>query len=183
MTTLVKSSGPHVLGRAESEILITCQNRRGMDVRAIPLRISRHSATFEVYNPYSVVQVAEVLRNLNIYVDGYSVYAGRGVVTHLMNTGLLVICEVLLEDAWQSTSAAPAVIWQRLQKLFLEYPAGSGTVSSQFTDALDRLGGYLDAGCVALGGNSTRVGSQSLPSNPPTPERVREAMDDLGAAL
>jgi len=81
--------------------LITCRNSQGAEVRATPLRMTRHLAVLEVYNPFSIVQLSEVLSHFRIVINDRPIYSGRAVVSSLVNTGILLVCEVSLEEsAW-----------------------------------------------------------------------------------
>ncbi|MBN8247996.1 MAG: hypothetical protein J0L84_11190, partial [Verrucomicrobia bacterium] len=79
--------------------MITCRNSQGVEVRATPLRMTRHLAVFEVYNPFSILQLSEVLSPFAILVNDRMIYSGRAVVSSLVNTGILLVCEVSLDDA------------------------------------------------------------------------------------
>ena len=46
----------------ERDSIIICQTSQGYSVRATPLRITRDVVAFEVYNPYSILQLSEVLQ-------------------------------------------------------------------------------------------------------------------------
>lgn len=83
-----------------SMISISCSNSQGVDLVANVLKLQRYSVVFEVYNPYSIVQSSEVLRDFRIFVDQRIIYAGKATVSNLVNTGIFLICEVILEDAW-----------------------------------------------------------------------------------
>ena len=48
--------------------VVVCQTHQGEEITADILRLRRYSAAFEVYNPYSVLQVSEVLREFRIRV-------------------------------------------------------------------------------------------------------------------
>jgi extracellular factor (EF) 3-hydroxypalmitic acid methyl ester biosynthesis protein len=54
----------------------------------------------EIYNPYSIVQVSEVLNELNIRSGDRSIYKGKAVVVSLLNTGLMAVVSVALIDEW-----------------------------------------------------------------------------------
>ena len=86
--------------RDNSMISISCSNSQGVDLVANVLKLQRYSVVFEVYNPYSIVQSSEVLRDFRIFVDQRVIYAGKATVSNLVNTGIFLICEVILEDAW-----------------------------------------------------------------------------------
>jgi extracellular factor (EF) 3-hydroxypalmitic acid methyl ester biosynthesis protein len=88
------------LGGGEKDSLIVCRNSQGMEVRAIPLRMTRHLVVFEVYNPYSILQLSEVLNEFQIIVNERLIYSGRAVVSNLVNTGILIVCEATLDEAW-----------------------------------------------------------------------------------
>ncbi len=45
--------------------------------------------------------MSEVLADLKIVINGQLVYAGRAVVSNLLNTGPVVVCEATLDDAWR----------------------------------------------------------------------------------
>ncbi len=80
---------------------IVCRTSEGVDVRATPQKLSRYSVAFEVYNPYSILQLSEVLGDFEITVDDRTVYSGRGVVSKLVNMGSFIVCEASLEeDSW-----------------------------------------------------------------------------------
>ena len=64
------------------------------------LKLQRYSVVFEIYNPYSIVQASEVLKDFRIFVDQRVIYSGNATVSNLVNTGIFLICEVILEDAW-----------------------------------------------------------------------------------
>ncbi len=87
-------------GSGEKNSLIVCRNSQGSEVRATPLRMTRYVVVFEVYNPYSILQLSEVLGDFNIIINDRLVYSGRAVVSNLVNAGIFLICETTLEDAW-----------------------------------------------------------------------------------
>lgn len=80
------------------DILITCRNSQGGEVRSTPVRVTRFTAVLEVYNPHSILQLSEVLGEFRITLGDRCVYAGRAVVSSLVNAGILVLAEVTLED-------------------------------------------------------------------------------------
>ena len=55
----------------------------------------------EVYNPYSIVQVSEVLSELTMRFGAKIAYLGKAVVISLVNTGLTAIVSVTLIDEWR----------------------------------------------------------------------------------
>ncbi|MDX6766201.1 MAG: class I SAM-dependent methyltransferase [Candidatus Methylacidiphilales bacterium] len=84
----------------EKETFILCKNSQGMPVRGSSLRLTRYIIAFEVYNPYSILQLSEVLNDFQIHLNNHLVYSGRAVVSSLVNTGIILVCEATLEDGW-----------------------------------------------------------------------------------
>ncbi|MDN5849025.1 MAG: class I SAM-dependent methyltransferase [Nitrococcus sp.] len=80
--------------------LITFRNSQGLQARGSLLKLARTHLIFEVYNPYSIVQLSEVLHDMEIRSGERVVYHGRAVVTNLVNTGLMLIISTRLLDAW-----------------------------------------------------------------------------------
>jgi extracellular factor (EF) 3-hydroxypalmitic acid methyl ester biosynthesis protein len=84
----------------ERDSIIVGRTSQGYEVRATPLRITRHVVAFEVYNPYSILQLSEVLQEFKIIVNDRLIYSGRATVSSLVNTGIVVVCEATLDEAW-----------------------------------------------------------------------------------
>src|SRR5213080_4333604 len=82
------------------DALVVCQNSQGTELRASLLRLTRHLAVFEVYAPYAVLRLSEALSDFRIFFSDRLVYAGRAVVSNLVNTGTVVVCEANLEEGW-----------------------------------------------------------------------------------
>ncbi len=111
-----KPDNPLLVSR---DLLVTCRNSQGAPVRAVPVRLSRYTALLEVYNPYSILQLSEVLGEFRINSGERCVYAGRGVVSSIVNTGIMVLCEVTLDDGWLDVDLfSPIAQPERLQEEF-----------------------------------------------------------------
>lgn len=81
-----------------NDSLIVCENSQGTPVRATLLRMTRYTVSFEVYNPYSILQLSEVLSNFRIVISGKILYSGRAIVNNMVNTGIVLVCEASLND-------------------------------------------------------------------------------------
>lgn len=102
--------------------LIVCRNSQGAQVRATPLRLTRHAVVFEVYNPYSIVQLSEVLNEFQIHVGEKLMYSGRAVVSNLLNTGIMLVCEASLDESWLDVDIfAPVHHKDQLKREFAEF--------------------------------------------------------------
>lgn len=85
----------------ENLSLILCRNSQGAEVRGTLHRLTRYTTVFEVYNPYSVLQLSEVLNEFRITINERMIYSGRAVITNLVNTGIMLILEASLsEEGW-----------------------------------------------------------------------------------
>lgn len=58
-------------------------------------------AVFEVYNPFSIVQLSEVLKEIVIMRGERIIYRGKGVVTSIVTTGLMTIVSATFTDSWK----------------------------------------------------------------------------------
>jgi len=95
------NSLPIIAPTGERLSFIICRNSQGVEVRGTLHRLTRYLGVFEVYNPYSIVQLSEVLNDFRIMMNDRVVYSGRAVIANLVNTGIMLICEVSLsDDGW-----------------------------------------------------------------------------------
>ena len=84
--------------------LLTFSNSQGEKARGTLIKLTRNTVIMEVYNPYSIVQLSEVLQDLTIRRGEHIIYQGRAVVSNLMSTGLMLVVSVTLVDPWQILS-------------------------------------------------------------------------------
>ncbi|MBX3739906.1 MAG: class I SAM-dependent methyltransferase [Akkermansiaceae bacterium] len=104
-----------------SQSVITCRNSQGTELTANLLRIKRYSVVFEVYNPYSILQLSEVLSDFRIMASRRLLYHGKAVVSNLLNTGIVLVCEAMLDEGWVEVDFLSSVAADT-----------SGDLSSQF---------------------------------------------------
>ena len=96
---------------AQSQIdpVVSFRNAGGEAARGTIVSLQRKSLVMEVYNPYSILQVSEVLSNLTVRLGTSVAYQGKAVVISLVNTGLTAIVSVTLIDEWlELNDGAPA---------------------------------------------------------------------------
>lgn len=89
-----------LLTNESPQSIITCRNSQGTELTANLLRIKRYSVVFEVYNPYSILQLSEVLSDFRIMASRRLLYQGKAVVSNLLNTGIVLVCEAMLDEGW-----------------------------------------------------------------------------------
>lgn len=82
--------------------LVAFTNTSGLKGRGTMIHVSRSVAVFEVYNPYSLIQLSEVLQEITVMRGEKVIYRGKGVVTSIVSTGLMVIVSVTLIDSWSN---------------------------------------------------------------------------------
>ena len=85
--------------------VVTFRNSQGESARGTLTSLQRRSLVMEIYNPYSIVQVSEVLSELTVRSGDKSIYKGKAVVVSLLNTGLMAVVSVALIDEWSDLNA------------------------------------------------------------------------------
>ena len=87
--------------QSQIDPLVSFRNVEGEAARGTIINLQRKSLVMEVYNPYSIVQVSEVLSELTVRFGTSIAYLGKAVVISLVNTGLTAIVSVTLIDEWR----------------------------------------------------------------------------------
>lgn len=140
-----------LLGRpsGERDSIIVGRTSQGYEVRATPLHITRHVVAFEVYNPYSILQLSEVLKEFKIIVNDRLIYSGRATVSNLVNTGIVVVCEATLDEAWLDVDLFALITqpkklradfsdflkeWERIYSILSEYKVVLADMQNYFVD-------------------------------------------------
>lgn len=102
-----------VYSTTQIDPLVSFRNTQGESVRGTIINLQRKALVMEVYNPYSIVQVSEVLNELTVRFGAKTAYAGKAVVISMVNTGLTAIVSVTLIEEWRELSdtvLTPAVV-------------------------------------------------------------------------
>jgi extracellular factor (EF) 3-hydroxypalmitic acid methyl ester biosynthesis protein len=151
--------------------MIVGRTSQGYEIRATPLRITRHVVAFEVYNPYSILQLSEVLQEFKIIVNDRLIYSGRAIVSSLVNTGIMVVCEATLDEAWLdvdllSLVAQPEMLradfadflkeWERIHAILPEYKVVLADMQNYFID----LRRWLEQVELGIRSSPSRDGAQ-----------------------
>lgn len=95
----------------------------------------------EVYNPYSIVQLSEVLQEFTIRRGEQSIYHGRAVVNNLVNTGLMLIVSVALLDPWSDligTSSSTVLLRQEAESFISDW-SSSNKIRSGYQLAVSEI--------------------------------------------
>lgn len=114
-------------------------------MRGTITNLHRKSLVMEIYNPYSIVQVSEILNDLIVKAGTSDVYRGRAVVTSLVSTGLTAVVSVTLADEWRELSAMNAETgsFGSEARTFVESWDQRQQVSGQYQTAVNELRAYL----------------------------------------
>lgn len=84
----------------EREALMICETSQGLELRASLVRLTRHQVVFEVYHTQFALRTSEVLNHFRILMGETPVFSGRAVISNLINTGNILICEAELDESW-----------------------------------------------------------------------------------
>ncbi len=125
--------------------VITFRNSQGDAVRATLTNLQRRSLVMEIYNPYSIVQVSEVLNDLNVRSGDKSIYKGKAVVISLVNTGLMAVVSVTLTDEWSEFNAIKGDL-SRVQaesRLFIEEWNTRFRINRNYQVAISEMRAFL----------------------------------------
>ena len=88
--------------------VVSFRNSQGEQVRGTIINLQRKSLVMEIYNPYSIVQVSEVLSDLTVRMGTKNAYLGKAVVMSLVNTGLTAVVSLTLIDEWRELAESDA---------------------------------------------------------------------------
>ncbi len=81
--------------------IVVFTNSQDETVRSTLINVTRTHLILEVYNPYSIIQLSEVIENLRVTRGDRVIYDGKAVVSSLVNTGLVLIVTATLTDPWK----------------------------------------------------------------------------------
>ncbi|HMP83127.1 MAG TPA: class I SAM-dependent methyltransferase [Verrucomicrobiota bacterium] len=138
--------------KSSSEIegsLVIFQSTQSGEIRGSLLKLTSHLAIVEVYNPSIVLRSSEVLPDLKIVVQSRVIYSGRAVVSNLVTTGSVAMCELKLDEskfdtASHLTSGGDAQIskgfsdfldhWQKVYRVLPEFKVIIADMQTFLTD-------------------------------------------------
>ncbi len=124
--------------------LVFFKNSQGNDGRGTLIHITRTGVVFEVYNPYSVVQLSEVLPNINIVRGERVIYKGKAVVSHILTTGLTIIVSATLVDPWSDLlGLRPGEEMREESKRFVSDWISSNRVSPDYQLSVSSMRNFL----------------------------------------
>ncbi len=125
--------------------LLTFRNSQGLEARGTLMHLTRQGVVFEVYNPWSIVQLSEVLQQLRIRRGSRLLYEGRAVVSSLVNTGLMLIVSATLVDTWTDLGAVPVGkgIRDELKRFVTDWDESTNAIRPAFHVSVNRCHNFL----------------------------------------
>jgi len=132
------------------ESQVTFQTAEGLEIHAAPVRVTRHTAVVELYNPNVVPRFSEVLSEFEIVLHDRKVYSGRATVRGIVDAGSTATCEVKLDEScWRDIDlgllskcdgrlaqefSSFISEWQKLYKILPEFKIVIADMQSFFMD-------------------------------------------------
>ncbi|MDB6016199.1 MAG: Methyltransferase domain family [Pedosphaera sp.] len=128
---------------------VVCQTSQGTELRGTVVRLTRHLVVFEFYSLDVALRMSEVLSPLKIEINSKLAYSGKAVVSNLVNTGALVVCEAQLAEPWLGADSLDGVTdpvnlqagfeqfvsqWQKFYKIMPEYKRIVADIQTFLTD-------------------------------------------------
>jgi extracellular factor (EF) 3-hydroxypalmitic acid methyl ester biosynthesis protein len=96
---------------ANAKVKVVFQTAEGVTLHGTPVHLDRHAVILELYNPSIAPQLSETLGNFKIFFQDRIVYAGRAVISNVVDAGVKTVCDATLDESnWTGLdfSAIPA---------------------------------------------------------------------------
>ncbi|HEX4265356.1 MAG TPA: class I SAM-dependent methyltransferase [Verrucomicrobiae bacterium] len=123
------------------------QTIQGIALHGTLVRLNRHAATFEIYNPALILRTSEVIEDFKIVVRERTIYFGKAVVRSVINAGSATLCEVTLSvSAWRDVQFGSDANREGLSADFEEFVQGwqkNYKVSAEFKVAVADIQSFL----------------------------------------
>lgn len=127
-----------------ADSVVVFQNSQGNTARGTVVSLSRNLVIFEVYNPYSIIQLSEVLQDVRLTRRGQVIYSGRAMISNLVSTGLMLIVSAALVDPWSDLEGISTreAVRDETRRFLHDWDEGYGLQPS-FQLAVNRLKNFL----------------------------------------
>ena len=84
---------------AHAEIQVVYETAEGVTLRGTPLHLNRYAVVWELHNPGIAPRLSETLEHFKIIFQERTIYAGRAVISNLVEAGTKTVCDATLEEA------------------------------------------------------------------------------------
>jgi len=127
---------------------VTFKTSQGLEMQATLLKLTRFQLAFEVCGP-AVLRTSEVLQDFKIVMQDRPIYCGRAVVSELVNTGTVAVCEAALQEGWVDVDFAALALqhkelrsgfdaflrqWQKIYRIKPEFKIVIADLQTFLTD-------------------------------------------------
>jgi len=82
-----------------AEIQVVFQTAEGLILRGTPLHLNRHAVVWKLHHPSLAPRLSETLNQFKIIFQERTVYAGRAVISNLVDAGIDIVCDATLDEA------------------------------------------------------------------------------------
>ena len=129
----------------KSDGIVAFRNSQGDAAHGTMVRVTRSSITFEVYNPYSIVQLSEVLSDVTIRRGERTIYQGKAVATSILNTGVMLIVYATLVDPWTDFDRLlpGAGLGEEVERFVDDWAAANEQLNSEYQVAVSSTRNFL----------------------------------------
>lgn len=163
------------------ESMVSFRTSQGERGQGSLIHLTRNAAVFSVYNPFSLVQLSEVLSEIKIMRGSRTIYDGTAVIANITGTGLYDIVTASLRDAWKDLQAPiPGPELQKEVALFLEEWKQSIQISPPYRIAVNNLKDFFSSLNQWTNELEMAVGIENLQQRP---QLQREFCEDIEASL
>jgi extracellular factor (EF) 3-hydroxypalmitic acid methyl ester biosynthesis protein len=165
-----------------TDSVVFFRNSQGQEAQATLIRLTRSSVVFEVYNPYSIVQLSEMLSHMRIRRGERDVYTGKAVVTNLINTGMMLIVSASLIDPWSDLSGlSPGLeLREAIEGFVGDWEAGNRCLRPSYQVSVSNLRNFLQELSRWLE-HGEMVAGVADPDAPP--ERIAEFVQEINSMV
>jgi extracellular factor (EF) 3-hydroxypalmitic acid methyl ester biosynthesis protein len=156
--------------------LVLFHNGQGLETRAAVVRLERHKVVFEVYSAQDLLRKSEVLDPFTILVHERPIYSGTAVLTNVVDTGLMLVCEARLDESGHDLEIGATGVDQNLDthlRSFLERWQKFYRIGRDYKVVIADIHSFL----VELHNwlQQVEIGVRSHPAN----DRVRAELDTV----
>ena len=169
-------------GLSGLESVVVFNNSQGASGRGTLIHITRKIIVFEIYNPYSILQLSEVLEGVSVQRGERTIYHGRAVVSNLVATGLMFIVSATLVDRWRDMNGLkPGEGLRNETKRFMHDWEISHSIRTSYQSIVNTIGDFLGELSHWLEESEVAVvGEEGVEKNP---ELAQEFLEEVEAPI
>ncbi len=146
---------------------VTFRTADGIQRHGVIVRVTSHTAYFEVHDPTLILRLSETLQDFQIIFQGQKTCSGRAVICGIVESGFKTACEVKLREMnWSGLNPA-STLQQNISmdeqfKVFLNEWENQCKVKPEFKNATIDLLSFFNESQIWL--NQVELGIRNLPA-------------------